>query len=72
MVLEALTTVHWLVATWLEWDHGGLAAIGAYCFKHLTWCTLTVFLCTECSTAFGAATRLILEAFLSVEFLLRC
>jgi hypothetical protein len=72
VILEALAAIYRLVATRLERNLRLLATVSTDSGKHLTGSTVSVFLSTECSTALGAATRFILEAFLSIEFLLRC
>ena len=71
MSREAIAAVHGLIATRLEGNLGLLAAISADRGEHLALRTGSAILSAERSTALRAAARLVLEALLSVERLLR-
>ena len=68
---EAIAAVHGLIAARLEGNLGLLAAISADRGEHFTLRTGIAILRTEGGAAIRAAARLILEALLSVERLLR-
>lgn len=68
---EAIAAVHGLVTARLEGNLSLLAAIGTDRGKHLALRTGGTILGTERSTALRAAARLVLEALLSIERLLR-
>ena len=68
---EAIAAVHGLIAARLEGNLGLLAAVSADRGEHLTLRTGGAILSTESRTAIRAAARLILEALLRVERLLR-
>ena len=68
---EAIAAVHGLIATRLEGNLGLLAAVSADRGEHLALRAGISILRAERSTALRAAARLILEALLSVERLLR-
>ena len=68
---EAIAAVHGLIATRLEGNLGLLAAISADRGEHLTLRAGIAVLRAESGTALRAAARLVLEALLSVERLLR-
>ena len=68
---EAIAAVHRLVAARLEGNLGLLAAVSADRSEHLALRTGIAVLSTERSAALRAAARLVLEALLSIERLLR-
>ena len=68
---EAIAAVNRLIATRLERNLSLLAAVSADRGEHLTLRTGGAILSTERSTALRAAARLVLEALLSIERLLR-
>ena len=68
---EAIAAVHGLIAARLEGNLGLLAAVSADRSEHLALRTGIAILRTERGTALRAAARLILEALLRVERLLR-
>ena len=68
---EAIAAVHGLIAARLEGNLGLLAAVSADRREHLALRTGIAILRAERGTALRAAARLILEALLRVERLLR-
>ena len=68
---EAIAAVHGLIAARLEGNLGLLAAVSTDRSEHLTLRTGIAVLSTERSAALRAAARLVLEALLSIERLLR-
>ena len=68
---EAIAAIHGLIAARLEGNLGLLAAISADRGEHFALRASIAILRAERSTALRAAARLILEALLSVERLLR-
>ena len=71
MCSKAIAAVHRLIAARLEGNLGLLAAISADRSEHFALRTGSAVLSTESSTALRAAARLVLEALLSIERLLR-
>ena len=68
---EAIAAVHGLIATRLEGNLGLLTAVSADRGEHLTLRAGIAVLSAEGRTALRATARLVLEALLSVESLLR-
>ena len=68
---EAIAAVHGLIATRLEGNLGLLAAVSADRGEHLALRTGIAIGSAESSAALRAAARLVLEALLSIERLLR-
>lgn len=68
---EAIAAVHGLIAARLEGNLGLLAAVSTDRSEHLALRAGVAILSAERSTALRAAARLVLEALLSIERLLR-
>ena len=68
---KAIAAVHGLIAARLEGNLGFLAAVSANRGEHLALRAGIAVLRTESGTALRAAARLVLEALLSIERLLR-